>query len=116
MYNMFGAIFSSASLGEYEYLKPVVEFLDMIVIPLTAILMVGAAILAICIGVGVAKADSSEKSNEMKKRLWGLMITVFVVIVLVWVLGLVLSNYATIMDYFRSTFNFGAGRGSGTKK
>lgn len=100
---------------DYDYLVPIVEFLDGLVVPLTVTLLVGAAILAICIGVAIAKAESSDKSAEMKKRLWGLMITVFVIVVLAWLLGYVLSNYEAIMGWFKTAFDFSAGRGSGGK-
>ena len=115
MNNLLNAIFNAGALDgtDYAYLKPIVEFLNKLVVPLTITLLVGAAILAICIGVAIAKADSSDKSAEMKKRLWGLMITVVVVVVLCWVLGYILSNYATIMAWFKTAFNFSAGRGTG---
>ena len=117
MYNLLNSIFNAGNLNgsDYEYLVPIVEFLDGLVVPLTIILLVGAAILSICIGVAIAKADSSDKSKEMKKRLWGLMITVIVVIALIWVLGYVLSNYPTVIGTLRGVFDFSAGRGSGTK-
>ena len=117
MFNLINSIFNASNLNgsDYEYLVPIVEFLDGLVVPLTVILLVGAAILAICIGVAIAKADSSDKSAEMKKRLRGLMITVVVVIALTWLLGYVLSNYPTIIGSLKSVFDFSAGRGSGSK-
>lgn len=113
MFNLLNAIFDAKSLSgsDYEYLMPIVEFLDRLVVPLTIILLVGAAIMAICIGVAIAKADSSDKSSEMKKRLRGLMITVVVVVALVWVLGYILSNYPTIIGKLRGLIDFSDGRG-----
>ena len=113
MFNLLGKIFDSSKLsGDYDYLTGVVDFLDRIVVPLTVILLVGAAIMAICIGVVIAKAESSDKAAEMKKRLWGLMITVVVVIALTWVLGFILSNYETVIGSLRDFFDFGKGRGT----
>ena len=112
MFNLLGKIFDSSTLaGDYEYLTSIVDFLDKLVIPLTVTLLVAAAVMSIIIGVAIAKADSSDKSQEMKKRLWGLMITVIVVIALTWLLGYILSNYPTIMNTLRGVFNFGADRG-----
>ena len=50
----------------------------------------------------IMKAESAEKATEMKKRLWGLIITVVIVIVAVWLLGWLLSNFNTIMTAIRS--------------
>ena len=113
MFNLLNSIFNAKGLegSDYEYLMPIVEFLDKLVVPLTIILLIGAAILAICIGVAISKADSSDNSSEMKKRLWGLMITVIVVIALCWVLGYVLSNYPTIIGTLKNVFDFSKGRG-----
>lgn len=113
MFNLLNSIFNASALDgtDYEYLKPIVEFLDGLVVPLTVTLLAGAAILSICIGVAIAKADSSDKSNEMKKRLWGLMIAVLIVVVLIWILGWILSGYPKIMAWFKTAFNFSAGRG-----
>ena len=114
MFNLLNSIFSTGNLegSDYDYLVPIVEFLDGLVVPLTIILLAGAAILAICIGVAIAKADSSDKSSEMKKRLWGLMIAVVVIVALCWLLGYVLSNYPTIIGTLKSVFDFSAARGN----
>lgn len=116
MFNLLNSIFDASKLSgtDYEYLVPIVEFLDKLVVPLTVTLLVGAAILSICIGVAIAKADSSDKSSEMKKRLWGLMIAVLIVVALTWILGWILSGYPTIMAWFKTAFNFSAGRGTGS--
>ena len=107
MFNLIGAgntIFKKNGLGDYQYLEGIVDFLDMIVVPLTVILFISAAIMAIIIGVAIAKADSGDKAQEMKKRLIGLIITCFVVTALIWLLGAILSNYGTIMDFIRNVF------------
>lgn len=108
MINMLGAtIFQTSGLGDYKYLEGIVNFLDIIVVPLTIILAAGAAIMSIIIGVAIAKAESSDKAQEMKKRLIGLVITCIVVTVLVWVLGYVLANFGTIMDFIKTAFTKG---------
>ena len=105
MSNLFGSIFSTANLGKYQYLHSIVTFLDGIVVPLTIVLLAAAAIMAIIIGVALAKADSGDKAQEMKKRLVGLIVTCFIVIALVWLLGFILSRYGEIMDFIRGVFS-----------
>jgi len=65
-------------------------------------LTVAAAVFAIVLAFMIMKAESAEKATEMKKRLWGLIITVVIVIVAVWLLGWLLSNFNTIMTAIRS--------------
>lgn len=100
--NVLGAIFSSNSLGDYEYLKSIVDFLDEIIIPLTVTLSVAAAVFSVCIAFLIIKAESADKASEMKKRLFALLITVVIVIAVVWIFGIVLSNFDTIMRTVRS--------------
>lgn len=112
MFNLLGKMFDSAKLGgDYKYLAGIVDFLDLIVIPVTVTLAVAAGLMGVIITVALAKAETPEKIAEMKKRLMGLFITVIVVIVLIWVLGFVLSNFKTIADGFRDVFNFTKGSG-----
>lgn len=100
-FNNLGAIFSSASLGDYQYLKSIVDFLDMIVIPLTITLVVSAALFSVVLAFLIIKAESAEKADEMKRRLFGLLIAVVIVTIIVWVFGYVLSNFAEIMKAVR---------------
>ncbi len=116
MIDLLGKIFDSASLknGNYKYLVGIVDFLDMVIIPVTVTLAVAAGLMGVIITVALAKAETPEKIAEMKKRLMGLFITVFIVLVLVWVLGFILSNFNEIADGFRSVFNFSQGSGEPT--
>ena len=105
-FNLLGGIFSDANLGDYEYLRSIVNFLDMIIIPLTVTLSVAAAVFSVCLAFLIIKAESAEKAEEMKKRLWGVIITVIIVLVFVWIFTWVLANFSTIMQTVR---NIGAG-------
>lgn len=100
--NMLGKIFSPDGLGQYQYLATIVEFLNEAIIPFTITLTVAAAVFAIVLAFMIMKAESAEKATEMKKRLWGLIITVVIVIAAVWLLGWLLSNFNTIMTAIRS--------------
>ena len=101
-FNMLGEIFSTGGLGQYQYLATVVKFLNQAIIPFTITLTVAASVFAIVLAFMIMKAESADKATEMKKRLWGLIITVVIVIVAVWLLGWLLSNFNTIMTAIRS--------------
>ena len=111
MFNLFGAIFSTSNLGDYQYLEGVINFLNQAAVPVTITLLVAAAIFATCIAFAVMKAESAEKSEEMKKRLIGLIVTVVIVVIMVWLLGWILSNFNVIMSAIR-----GMGSGLGPSK
>lgn len=107
MTNLLGGsgLFKTSGLGDYQYLEGIVTFLDDIVVPLTIVLLAGAALMSIIIGIAIAKADSGDKAQEMKKRLMGLIITCVVVVALVWALGYILSHYGEIMGGIRDIFS-----------
>ena len=105
MIDLLGTVFSSANLGDYQYLKPIVDFLDGIIIPFTVVMAVSAALMAIVIGIMIAKAEDGDKAREMKKRLVGLMVTVVIVVVLIWGLGFLLSQFGVIMGFIRGLFS-----------
>ena len=98
---MLGAIFN-ADLGQYQYLSTVVDFLNEAIIPFTITLTVAASVFAIVLGFLIMKAESADKATEMKKRLWGLIWTVVIVIASVWLLGWLLSKFNVIMSAIRS--------------
>lgn len=105
MFNSLGTIFSDAHLGDYQYLQPIVNFLDGIIIPFTIVMAVAAALMTIVLAVMIAKAEDGDKAREMKKRLWGLMITFVIVVVLIWGLGYLLSYFGVIMGFIRGLFS-----------
>ena len=100
--NFLGAIFDSSGLGQYEYLATVVKFLDMAVVPITITLVVAAGIFSAILGFLIIKAESADKASELKKRLLGLIWTVLIITASIWLLGLILSNFNTIMTTIRS--------------
>ena len=129
MFKLLGALVESAGIGggsssgngifsldgikgtDYEYLTGIVTFLNEIIVPLTVVLAISAAIMAVVFGTLIIKAEDAEKQKEMKKRLIGLMITVVTVTVVVWVFGFVISNFGTIMNAIRDAFNGATGAG-----
>ena len=81
--NMLGEIFSTGGLGQYQYLATIVKFLNQAIIPFTITLTVAAAVFAIVLAFMIMKAESAEKATEMKKRLWGLIISLVVRLVII---------------------------------
>ena len=59
----------------------------------------------------IMEIQAALEELEMKKRLKGLFVSVIVITILIWVLGYVLSNFATIMGTLSGIFNFAGSRG-----
>ena len=86
------------SRQEFQWLEPIAEFLDSALVPV--IIVVGAlgAIWIIILGVNLARAESSDKAAEAKKRLINVIIALVAVILLVFLLALFIGNAPTWFD------------------
>jgi len=103
LFNLLGEVKPFNELkGEYEYLNSIIKFLNNITFPVTVVLAVGAAVFGVVLAFLIIKAESAEKAQELKKRMWGLIISFIVLVACVWLLGFVLSNFDTIMSTIRS--------------
>ena len=101
-YSHLSGIFDGTNIPEdYEWLKPIINFLNQYLIPITITLVVMGAFLAIFMGIALARAEDSGKAGDLKKRMWGLIITVLVVLVLIWLLAWLFSALPTIIETFR---------------
>ena len=80
------------SNSSFSWLKPIAKFLDGAIIPV--IIVVGAlgAIWIVILGVNLARAESSDKAAEAKKRLINVIIAIVSVILLVFLLALFVSK------------------------
>lgn len=65
----------------YSILVPILKVLDNLLVPVIIILGVAGMIYAIVIGVQYAKAESSDKRDEAKKRLINAVIGVVIMLV-----------------------------------
>ena len=101
-YPHLSGIFDGTKIPEgYEWLKPIINFLNQYLIPITIALLVMGAFLAIFMGIAMARAEDSSKAADLKKRMWGLIVTVLVVLGLIWLLSWLFSALPTIIETFR---------------
>ena len=80
--------------AEFGWVRQVVEAVQTILVPVLAIVAAAGIVWAIVLGVQMARADSTDKREECKKRLIGLIVGI-VVLVVVMLFFLVL--FPTIM-------------------
>ena len=88
--------------GSFTWLKNIAKFLDDALVPV--IIVVGAlgAIWIIILGVNLARAESSDKAAEAKKRLINVIIAILSVIILVFLLAFFINKAP---DWFKSKDN-----------
>ncbi len=86
---------------DYDFIVPIIEFINQFIIPITITLVVMGAFLAIFIGIAIAKAESSSKAAELKKRMVGIIVTIVICLALFWFLGWLFSALPTIIEFFK---------------
>lgn len=75
-----------------SFLNPLIQFLNAWYIPIIIMLVAGGIIYAIILGINLAKSDSSEKREIMKKRIVNASLTIVIVVALTFILQFVLTN------------------------
>lgn len=80
-------------------MKPVVEILDGMLVPILILVGTAGSIYAIVLGVNFSKAESADKREEAKKRMINAIIGLVVTIVLLILLKLFTANAQAIADW-----------------
>ena len=65
----------------YDIINPLVKILDSLLVPIIIILGVAGAIYSIVLGVQYAKAETTDKRDEAKKRLINAVIGVVIMLI-----------------------------------
>ena len=89
IFNLFGGPFAQQIQDNFnkansvEWIKPIVEFLDRIIWPLTIIVAIVGAIWVIWLGIKMAKAEEASKQKEARKALINVAIAMLVTLIIV---------------------------------
>ena len=104
MYNLFsllGGPFAKAieeiNKTNLEWIAPVLNFLDSIIVPITIIVAIAGAIWVIWLGIKLAKAEDAENQKKARKNLINVVVAILVSLIVFWVitwLAVVLSTQA----------------------
>lgn len=119
-YPHLSGIFDGTNIpDDFAYLRPIINFLNQYIIPITITLLVMGAFLAIFMGIALARAEDSGKAADLKKRMWGLVVAVIIILALIWLLAWLFSALPTIVEFFRGPIEDGLpsgieGPGSGS--
>jgi zinc transporter ZupT len=68
---------------EFKWVGDLVDAIQKILVPILSIVAAAGIIWAVVLGVQMARADSTEKRDEAKKRLIGLVVGLVIMIVLI---------------------------------
>ena len=104
MYNLFsllGGPFTNAieeiKGTNLDWIVPVLNFLDSIIVPITIIVAIAGAIWVIWLGIKLAKAEDAENQKKARKNLINVVVAILVSLIVFWVitwLAVVLSTQA----------------------
>ena len=89
----------------YEFLGPILDFIETAMIPIIIVLLAVGAIYAIILGVNMARAESGEKRDEAKKRIMNFLIGIAVVVVLLVIIYVLAANVTTIFGLAQDANN-----------
>ena len=96
--NWYGNEMTDAKIQEIEaefgWVRQIIEAVKTILVPVLAIVAAAGVIWAIVLGVQMARADSTDRREECKKRLIGLIVGIVVLVV---VMMFFLFLFPTIM-------------------
>ena len=83
--NWYGNEMTDAKIQEMEaefgWVRQIVDAIKTILVPILAIVAAAGIIWAIVLGVQMARADSTDRREEVKKRLIGLIIGIAVLVI-----------------------------------
>lgn len=72
----------------FQWVKNIVDVIDMVLWPLLIVVAAAGTIYAVVLGVNMARADSTEKREEAKKRVINVLVGMAIIVGLVLLLKL----------------------------
>lgn len=84
-------------LARYQFLKPILKVIDEAMIPILICVIAAGTIYAVILGINLAKAESSDKREEAKKRLINAIVGFGIIIVLIVVMYALAANIKNIV-------------------
>ena len=82
-----------------NWVKDLVNVVDIILLPLMILVLTAGSIYAVVLGVNFARAESTDKREEAKKRMINAIIGVVSIFVLILLLNLVIFYMPAILGY-----------------
>ena len=103
--NANNGIFQGTTAAGYDWINTIIEFLNSAVIPMTITLLIAGALLIIFLSVLMVKAESSDDAKKYRKRIIGVGVTVFIVLILLYFIGFFLPRIPEIVQSIRESIS-----------
>ena len=110
---MLGEIFDAERVrsvydGKYEGIAVIMDFLNDFLVPITIGLLALGVLLAIVMGIQIAKSDPA-KANDAKSRLFGILVGFICFIFAIWIGSAILYSIPDIVEFLKSSLSLGEG-------
>ena len=93
---------NSAFTGNYAFLLPILKVIDEAMVPILICVIAAGTIYSVVLGINLAKAESSDKREEAKKRLINAIVGFGVIIVLLVVMYVLAAKIDLIVGIANS--------------
>ena len=120
--SMLAGTFAAKLPEGYEWLAPVLNFIEDALVPIIIVLAAISAIYAIVLGVNMARAESAEQRDGAKKRIINFLIgaiTIIVILIIVYVLAAnidkIFGSGGLVEKASENTSGAGTNSGTGVK-
>ena len=87
----------------YKIIRPIINVLNSLLVPVIILLGVAGSIYAIVLGVQYAKAESADKRDEAKKRLINAVIGVVIMLVALIAMKIFTANADSIFGWINDS-------------
>lgn len=87
-----GMLGADGDLGEFEWVNQIVAVINDILWPVLILVAAAGTIYAVVLGVNMARADSTEKREEAKKRVINVLVGMAIIIGLILLLKLFMGT------------------------
>lgn len=88
---------NSVITGNYAFLLPILKVIDEAMVPILICVIAAGTIYSVVLGINLAKAESSDKREEAKKRLVNAIVGFGVIIVLLVIMYVLAANIHNIV-------------------
>ena len=108
---MLGEIFDAKRLEKAGYggIAVIMDFLNEFLVPITIGLLALGVVLAIVMGIQIAKAPDASKAKEAKSRLFGILIGFICFIFAVWIGAVIMYAIPDIIEFLKNNLSLGEG-------
>lgn len=97
---MSGLMFEEAEAASWDWIDTIVSAINTVLWPILIVVGAAGMLYAVVIGVNMARADSTEKREEAKKRLVNVIVGLAIIVALILFFQLLISEGGILDQIF----------------